>query len=62
MRGLELAQKLCLILWLQIIVVDTPENWGNLGLVNTDGMTIPSYSQLIYRKLIINFLKLIKLN
>lgn len=60
MSGLELAQKLCLILWLQIIVVDTPENWGNLGLVNTDGMTIPSYSSNIQE--VNNFLKLIKLN
>lgn len=44
MRELGLAQKLCLILWLKIIVVEIPENWGNLGLVNTDGITVPSYT------------------
>lgn len=38
------------------------ENWQDLGLMNADSTTIPSYSHLTYRKLVVNFLWLVKLN
>ena len=58
MRGLGLAQKLCLLLWLKVIVVETPESWGYLGLVNTDGIV----QSVNIRKLIVNFFDLVNLN
>lgn len=43
MRELGLAQKLCLILWLKIMFLETLENWGNLGIMKTDGMIVLPY-------------------